>query len=165
VLRLTDATLACLTVKEALWNTRASLCAIPLAPGDEPKRALLAENFVSLVHQAVHLGARVDWNHHKASRKKAAEDAVIAPRRKGGQESGKARRDKAARGWKQHAAALAEEMRKNYPGFSQDRVADEIIFGWKEKDVPAPGHRTLKAYISKLEHGRSQPKRHQKIRQ
>ena len=77
---------------------------------------------------------------------------------KGGNNSGLARRSKAAKTWQPHAKELACEARRLKPSASQDAVVAEIEFGWK-LDTPAPGHRTLKPYVSALEKAGELPPR------
>jgi hypothetical protein len=78
-----------------------------------------------------------------------------------GRESGKVRR--ANRPWVPHATTLAKAVRADHPDFSQDKVVDEISFGWKADGVQAPGQSTLKSHISELEKTGVLPRR--KVRQ
>jgi hypothetical protein len=69
--------------------------------------------------------------------------------KEGGVKSGSIRRNAP---WRQIAQKLAIDIRQREPSFSQDDVASDISTLWTEATPKAPGHETLKKFISKLEH-------------
>jgi hypothetical protein len=70
---------------------------------------------------------------------------------RGGIKSGEVRRAKAEETWIPHATELAISIRNEPEMLSQDDTALEIAARWKKADVNAPGQKSLKGLISRLE--------------
>jgi hypothetical protein len=77
----------------------------------------------------------------------------------GGAKSGESRKQKRAKTWEPIAKEMALKLRAEKPSASQDDVATDTAHEWKDANVKAPGHTTLKALISKMEKAGELPKR------
>jgi hypothetical protein len=122
-----------------------------IASNDE--KHLHARETLEALNDAVRLGyfwakaeAELDLLPHAEKALKQVELSAV-----GGVKSGEARRRKAASTWEPHARELAKEIRKQQPNLSQDNLATEIAFQWKDRDHHEPGHKTIKNLISKME--------------
>jgi len=58
---------------------------------------------------------------------------------------------RASRAWQEHVEALALKIRGQKPKLSRERLATEILERWGKPGVSAPGHRTIRDYVSRLE--------------
>ena len=77
----------------------------------------------------------------------------------GGIKSGESRRSKRAQTWEPHARELAVKIRDACKHWSQDEVAADIIFQWKDDKIDPPGHKTLKNLVSQMEAAGELPRR------
>jgi hypothetical protein len=111
-----------------------------------------AEELLAIINEAVMLGflwakLEADMNLRPLADK---EEWRNQKSRDGGLNSVNTRREKARQTWMNEAEVMAKAIRKKNPGFSQDKLADEISFRWSVNDN-LPGHPRLKQFISELE--------------
>ena len=80
----------------------------------------------------------------------------LAPNIRGGAETGKKRARqlvKKKEAWRKIARPMIEELIAKYPKMSQDDIASEVRAGWKDFKIKAPGHATMKAFVSEIKNG------------
>lgn len=84
-------------------------------------------------------------------RSAALVESIVSGGQKGGKKTGQKRRTKAD-AWKAIVKAEIIRIRSEQPGLSQDKLADAILYAWKD-DKP-PGHQSITKHISALDRAR-----------
>jgi hypothetical protein len=112
-----------------------------------------AEDTLGLVSDAALLGylwAKIEF---EANLKPLADlgKKRLNDSKKGGHASALKRRQDAEEGWIPVSKKMAQDLRKRAPDLSQDKLAGEIMVGWKGELKLLKGHARLKQLIGAME--------------
>jgi hypothetical protein len=119
-----------------------------------------AEDTLHLVNEATLLGylwAKIEFEANLKPLADIAKQRRIDNKR-GGEESGRKRREKAELGWKSFAKELAADARREKPSSSQDAVAEEIMMYWRPGWPPRPKFPSLKKLVGQMERSGELPR-------